>query len=132
MQFHGTVLWTELNTKHVEKAKAFYAVAFGYSWQAMPMPGDSVYWIGSTPEATMGTVGLFEMKGPAFEGIPDHWLTYFGIDDIDARLAALPALGGQVIRPAWDVPNVGRIAIVRGASGAVEGWMTPISRGPAA
>jgi predicted enzyme related to lactoylglutathione lyase len=125
MSFQGKIIWTELNTHHIEAAKTFYGAALGWSFDAMPMAGGGTYWIGKAPGAEMGTAGLFEMSGPNFEGMPDHWLTYFGHDDIDASLARLPELGGQILRPAWDIPNVGRIAIVRGASGAAEGWMTP-------
>jgi predicted enzyme related to lactoylglutathione lyase len=125
MTAHGRILWTELNTRDPEKAKAFYGAAFGWTFQAMPMGEDGTYWLATAEGAEQPTVGMFQMSGPYFDGVPDHWLTYFGVDDIDARLAALPGLGGQILRPAWDIPGVGRIAIVRGASGAGEGWMTP-------
>jgi predicted enzyme related to lactoylglutathione lyase len=126
MSFHGKIIWTELNTHDVDKAKGFYGAAFGWSFDAMPTPYGGTYWIGKAAGAAMGTAGLFAMSGPAFEGMPDHWLTYFGIENIDDALEKVAGLGGQVVRPAFDIPNVGRIAIVRGASGAVEGWMQPL------
>jgi len=125
MSFHGHVLWTELNTHHVEAAKAFYGAAFGWTFEAMPIADGSTYLLAKPVGAETPVAGIFEMSDPAFEGMPDHWLSYFGVADIDAALARVPALGGQILRPAWDIPDVGRIAIVRGATGAGEGWMMP-------
>jgi predicted enzyme related to lactoylglutathione lyase len=125
MSHHGRILWTELNTHDSATAKAFYGAAFGWTFDAMPMADGGTYWIAKIPGDEKAIVGVFEMKGDQFVGMPDHWFTYFGLDDIDASLAKVPGLGGQIIRPAWDIPGVGRIAVVRGASGAGEGWMQP-------
>jgi predicted enzyme related to lactoylglutathione lyase len=69
--------------------------------------------------------GIFEMKGPMFDNIPEHWLPYIAVDDIDKRVKMLKDAGGKVIREPWDVPTVGRIAIVADSNGAVSGWMKP-------
>ena len=44
---------------------------------------------------------------------------------VDARLKAAIAAGGSAMREPFEVPGVGRIAIVKDPSGAVSGWMTP-------
>lgn len=71
--------------------------------------------------------GIFEMKGATFDGIPSHWLAFIAVDDIDARIARIDDAGGEVTRAPWDVPGVGRIAIVKDPTGAVCGWMTPVA-----
>jgi hypothetical protein len=40
-------------------------------------------------------------------------------------VAALKEAGGSVMRDPFDVPEVGRIAIVADPGGAAQGWMTP-------
>lgn len=125
MQMHGRIIWTELNTRDVEKAKVFYGAAFGWTFKAMPMGDGATYWLALAEGADQATAGMFVMSGDYFDGVPDHWLTYFGVDDIDERLARLPELGGQILRPIFNVPGVGRIAIVRGGTGAGEGWIQP-------
>ena len=50
------------------------------------------------------------------------------VDDVDKRLEARVVAGGTIIRPPFDVPDVGRIAIIQDPTGAVMGWMTPIER----
>lgn len=119
---HGHFYWNELMTRDAEQAKKFYADTIGWSFDGMPMP-DGTYWVAKVGDTPVG--GLFEMKGPAFEGIPENWMSYLAVDDVDARLATAQSAGASVMKPAFDVPGVGRIAILREPGGAVIGWMTP-------
>lgn len=119
---HGIVCWSELNVHDIEGAKKFYGDALGWRFEAMPMP-DMTYWIILSGEARVG--GMFEMKGARFEGVPEHWLTYVAVDDVDARLEKAVAAGANVCLPPHDIPGVGRIAVLREPGGAVVAWMTP-------
>lgn len=122
MAVHGEFYWNELMTRDVEKAKAFYEKTLGWSFEAMPMP-DGTYNVAKIGDKPVG--GVFEMQGAEMEGVPEHWMAYIAVDDVDARLAKATAGGAEVMRPAFDVPGVGRIAILRDGGGAVVGWMTP-------
>jgi hypothetical protein len=123
---HGAVYWSEMNAHDVAAVKAFYEKALGWRYEAMPM-ATGTYWIirasRSTGEPPVG--GLFELKGPEFRGVPDHWLTYIAVDDVDARVRKAVAAGGKILRPAFDIPGVGRIAIIEQPGGGMVGWMTP-------
>lgn len=125
MAGHGTVLWNELNTHNVEAAKTFYAATLGWTYDAMPMP-NGTYWIIKTGDAVAG--GMFAMDDPALKSVPEHWLAYVEVDDVDGRVSKLKTAGGQVMRDAFDIPNVGRIAIVKDKNGAVLGLMKPSPR----
>jgi uncharacterized protein len=46
------------------------------------------------------------------------WLGYVGVDDVDATVAAIRQDGGKVLMPAFDIPDVGRIAMVADPQGA--------------
>lgn len=120
---HGSFIWNELNTHDPEKAKAFYAETLGWTFEAMPMEGGADYTVITRGERRIG--GIFTLAAAEFAGIPDHWMTYVAVDDVDARLAKVEAAGGSIIRPAFDVPGVGRIGIVRDSGGAFLAWMTP-------
>lgn len=120
---HGTVHWTELNTWDVEKAKAFYATVCGWSYDAMPMATGGVYHVAKAGETMV--CGLFPLTSPEMDGVPDSWLTYFEVENVDEAAEQVTTAGGTVMRPPWDVPGVGRIAIVRDSTGAVSGMMTP-------
>lgn len=123
---HGTIWWNELVTRDAARARAFYGQVLGWSSDEMPMP-DGVYVMAKangTPVA-----GIFTMQGPGFDGVPEHWMTYIAVDNVDTRAAAVVAAGGKIMRPAFDVPGVGRIAIVADSGGAVVGFGTPVPGG---
>lgn len=124
MANYGHFFWNELMTRDVEGAKKFYGATIDWSFEGMPME-DGTYWIAKVGDQPVG--GIMEMKGDQFEGIPPHWFSYIAIDDVDARVARLENAGGELLRPLFDVPGVGRIAILKDSSGAAIGWITPAS-----
>ena len=119
---HGMISWSDLNTFKVEEAKAFYAAALGMGFQGFDMP-QGTYFVAM--HGGKQAWGIQNMAGRAPEGSPSHWFTYLAVDDVDKRIEGIEALGGKVMAPPFDIPAVGRIAIVQDASGAVLGWMTP-------
>ena len=70
--------------------------------------------------------GIFPMIGPDFDAVPENWLPYLAVDDVDAGLKAAKAAGAKVIREPFDVPTVGRIAIIQAPGGATIAWITPV------
>jgi len=108
MTAHGHFHWNELVTRDVEKAKKFYGDTIGWTFDGMPMP-DGTYWVAKMGDQPVG--GLFPIAGPQWEGVPEHWMSYLAVDDVDAR-----------------VPGVGRIAILTEPGGAGVGWITPVAR----
>ena len=46
-------------------------------------------------------------------------------DDIDARIELAKKGGATLAQEPFDVPGIGRIAMVREPGGALIGWMTP-------
>jgi hypothetical protein len=60
---------------------------------------------------------MMAIDGP-MKGAPSHWLTYFEVTDVDASAKLVTELGGQVVSPPMDIPNVGRFAVVRDPQGA--------------
>jgi predicted enzyme related to lactoylglutathione lyase len=119
---HGTFYWSELMTWDFEQAKRFYADALGWAYEPMAMP-DGTYWVITSGEATVG--GMFQLAKPHFDGVPEAWMAYIAVDDVDARIAKATKAGGTLMRPPFDVPGVGRIAIMKEPGGAGIGWMTP-------
>jgi uncharacterized protein len=124
MADHGHFYWNELMARDVEQAKKFYGETVGWSFSPMPMENGS-YWVVMAGETPVG--GMMEMKGDQFEGVPPHWFSYITVDDVDGRVTKVEGAGGEVLRPVFEVAGVGRIAIVKDASGAVVGWITPTS-----
>lgn len=121
---HGTIHWTELNTRDVEAAKAYYQKICGWTFDSMPMEEGGQYYIAKIGDQMVA--GLFDLSVmPEMAEMDAHWLTYLAVDDVDAAAKETEALGGQIYRAPWEVPGVGRVAIVADPTGAGFGVMTP-------
>jgi uncharacterized protein len=122
---HGHFWWNELMTRDVEGAKAFYGELVGWRFDDMPME-DGTYWVCKDGDQPVG--GIMDISGARFEGVPGQWFAYLAVDDVDARVQQETAAGAQLIRPIFDVPGVGRIAILKDPTGAGLGWITPATQ----
>lgn len=122
---HGHVHWSELMSHEPDKAKRFYQDTLGWTFSEMPMPNGGTYLVGMCGgEAPIA--GIFDLRSdPQLKDIPSNWMTYFAVDDLDARIAKAEGAGGQIIQPPYDVEGVGRIAMIMQADGAMVGWITP-------
>jgi uncharacterized protein len=119
---HGSFYWNELMTRDAEGAKKFYQDTIGWTFEAMPME-HGTYWVAKMGDQPAG--GIFPLASPQFDGVPESWMSYLAVDDVDARVKKATAAGAKLMRPVFDVPNVGRIAILTEPGGAGVGWMTP-------
>ena len=122
MAQHGKFYWNELMTDDVEKAKAFYGATLGWSFAEMPMDGGKSYYVAMLGEEPVA--GLMDKSDIVPPTVPPHWFSYINVDNVEQRLELLKKNGGQVVREPFDVPGIGRIAIVSDATGAFMGWMT--------
>ncbi len=123
MAEHGSFYWNELTTGDVKTAKAFYKKTLGWSFDGMKMP-TGVYWVAKSGEKAVG--GIFDTTGTDMAKLPEHWLSYIAVDDVDKRTAKAKKAGATIIRPPFDVPTIGRIAIIKQPGGGVVGWITPV------
>ena len=122
---HGKVWWNELNTRDAKGACDYYAATFGWTYDNMPMDGGAGDYFIAMRDGSP-TAGILDIAIiPGMEQVPPHWFTYFAVDDVDASAQATVAAGGRVQREPWDIPGVGRIAIIEDPTGAMMGLMTP-------
>ncbi len=121
---HGTVLWNELMTRDVPGAVAFYEAVCG--WRFRPVAAaEGPYLVAHSMDAPVA--GIFDMEPlHHLDGVPAHWFTYLGVDDLDAAIEEAVAAGGVVQRAPFPIPNVGRVAIVADPSGAGVGMVQPV------
>jgi uncharacterized protein len=120
---HGHFAWNELYTRDVEAAKAFYGATVGWTFEGMPMPHQNrAYWLAKAGDKPVA--GILDMRGIVPDTDPPHWLSYLEVDDVDRMLAQVQSHGGKIVRPPFDVPNFGRIAIGADATGAFMAWVT--------
>jgi predicted enzyme related to lactoylglutathione lyase/uncharacterized protein YndB with AHSA1/START domain len=118
----GEFCWNELLTSDEAGATKFYSAVFG--WQTAAFPGADVkYTIWKQQGKGLG--GL--MKRP-MEAIPPHWLSYVTVADVDSTAKKVGEAGGKVMMPPFDVPTVGRIAVIQDPQGAALGVIQPLNK----
>jgi predicted enzyme related to lactoylglutathione lyase len=112
----GSFIWYELLTADPAGAKAFYDAVVGWNIDAEAAPGGMDYRMIVAPDGHAG--GMMGLTADMLaNGAKPIWLGYFGVDDVDASVAAIVADGGEVRLPPFDIPNVGRIAMVTDPQG---------------
>lgn len=126
--FHGRFIWYELMTPDVAGAKTFYGDVVGWTAQDMPMP-DMTYTVLQVDGEGVGGMMPLSAEVKA-QGVPPNWTGYVAVDDVDAAAKQAASLGGSVLRPPQDIPNIGRFAIIADPGGAALAIMTPIPIDP--
>ncbi len=119
----NTLCWTELYTTDAAAAKDFYASVFSWGYQDMPMGGDMVYSVVSSPgggrEGDPGQGGIMQLQKEHREaGSTSEWHPYFGVADCDATYEAAKSRGATVLIPPSNAPGVGRLAMLKDPAGA--------------
>lgn len=101
------VSYIELHTKNVDQAKGFYGELFGWKFQSLPM----------TPryEAMEGAQSGGILEESAGSG---YWLQYIDVEDVTASAKKAEKLGGKVLKPKTEVPDMGWFAVVQDPAGA--------------
>lgn len=121
----GAFIWYELMTTDAEGAKAFYDAVVGWN-------------IGEGAEEYQGYRMINRSDGkfaggvlPLTDEMTQHgarptWLGYVNVANVDDAVAAIEKTGGKALMPPFDIPNVGRIAMVTDPQGAPFYVMKPI------
>lgn len=125
MATNGTFFWNELMTRDAEAAKRFYGPTLGWTFETMEQDGGASpnYWVAKVGDEAVAGIYLI---GSDDQETSEGWFAYVAVTDLATALARATSEGGEVIREPWDVPGVGRIAIVNDNAGNSLGWMTPV------
>jgi len=116
MSMRGRFVWEDLMTTDTTSAATFYDKVAGL--KTAPAPFDPSYTTFLASGTGMGGLMLMASEAKAM-GAPPNWLSYVGTDSVDDTVRQAELLGGKVLKPAADIPNVGRFAILQDPQGAV-------------
>ena len=121
----GAPCWVDLFTADLDRARSFYGEVFGWtSESAGPEYGGYVNF------SKDGVLVAGAMANDGSTGQPDHWSVYLAVEDAGATVDAASAAGGEVIVPAMDVMDLGRMAVVTDVGGAAIGiWQPGLHKG---
>jgi predicted enzyme related to lactoylglutathione lyase len=114
----GSFCWFELGTTDQNAAKSFYKTLFGWDAMDLPMGPNDVYSMFMLDGRAAGA-GYTLMPEMREMGIPPHWAIYIAVANADDSAAKAAAAGGTVLKPAFDVFDVGRMAVIKDPTGAV-------------
>lgn len=122
----GKVIHFEIPADDVERANDFYSKAFG--WQISSIPELDYTSLGTTASDDAGLpTEPGAINGGLFAREPDLSSPVITIDtdDIDATLAKVEELGGQVVRKGFSVGDIGSAAYFLDTEGNLMGlWQT--------
>ena len=109
----GAMTWNELLTTSSGDAIEFYTGLLGLERGETMAPMDY------TLLRSEGTdvLGVMQIT-PDMGEVPPHWSVYFAVEDVDAAVAQVQSLGGVVVVPATDIPDIGRFAVLTDPQGA--------------
>jgi uncharacterized protein len=106
--------WVDLATADAAAARDFYAKLFGWEIEVSPDPTYGGYGTAKVGDSSVGGIGPKQDASG-----PNAWSLYIGTDDADALASKVQEAGGQVIAPAFDVGDQGRMAVFADPAGAV-------------
>ena len=105
---HGTFCWHELLSKNAELCKTFYSELFGWDSKEQEIGGMKHTIFSKDGAGLASMIQISEEMG----GVSPAWVTYIAVDDVDAAVKRAGDLGGKVVIPPSDIPDVGRVAMV--------------------
>lgn len=111
----GSLCWNDLATRDLEAAARFYAALFG--WSAVPVEGTPRPYVQLMNGDAPAGGGIYAMA-PEMAGVAPHWSPYFAVEDADASVRRAQELGAAVGMAPYDLPGVGRFAVLRDPQGA--------------
>ena len=111
----GSFCWIELATTDGPGAKKFYWELFGWEAQDNPVGPDMVY---TMLRLNGKDVGALFQKGETMKDMPTYWASYISVANADEIVARAKSLGGTIMKEAFDVMDVGRMAVITDPTGA--------------
>jgi uncharacterized protein len=103
----GTAGWFELHTRDYDNVVGFYRDVFG--WEPHTAADEPGFRYTTLGEGESMQAGIMDDSPFPDETFHTGWIVYFRVDDVDATLEQVEALGGTIERPAEDTPY-GRMA----------------------
>ena len=109
----GAFSWTELMTTDVDASKAFYGQVFGWSANTSG-EGEGAY---TEWQVSGRSIAGMMQKPPMVPAeVPPFWGVYFTVNDTDATIEQVTALGGSLVMGPMDI-EPGRFAVVTDPAG---------------
>ena len=121
----GKIIWRDLLTNDPAASQRFYSELFGWEFEsigeASNLRSDSAYTLIRHNGRLIG--GMVDTQALNNRDDISQWVVLMAVEDLDARVAAVTASGGEIVAPPTDLQARGRLALVRDAEGALLGLL---------
>lgn len=126
MPKEGEFCWTEIATNDLETCKSFYSNVFGWEMQKSKAIGDEIEYQEFNISGGNPMGGMFQMSAEMYGGEipPPHFVSYVAVENVDDTASKALDLGGTIVSPPIDIPNVGRFAVIQDPTGATFSVLT--------
>ena len=125
MTVHGTFIWNELVTEDLVECGRFYSDLFGWEQNEVDAGPLGTYTVFSS--GGKDVAGMMKPTAADYAGSPPpRWIGYVAVENADAVAARAAELGGSVLEPPRDIPDVGRITMFTDPSVALVYAMQPV------
>jgi uncharacterized protein len=111
--------WAELNARGIDGALPFYQQVFGWTPQSVGSPEQPYTEFQVDGHSIAGAT---EMNPMVPADVPNYWMVYFTVDDVDATHRTAIEAGARELVAPMDFPG-GRLSIVSDPQGASFGLM---------
>ncbi|MGH8149230.1 MAG: VOC family protein, partial [Steroidobacteraceae bacterium] len=125
----GTFVWHELTTADPGAAGAFYTRVLGWKLQAWDKDPSYAFW--SRSGGAVGGLARLPAGAPAGSA-GAGWLGYVAVADVHATAASAERLGGRVVKPATELADGGRYAVLADPQSATIGVFSSSASGAGA
>lgn len=125
MPKHGEFCWTEIVTKDLAACQKFYTEIFGWELKRSEATGEDMTYLEYAVPGKYPMGGIFEMSEECEAQIPvPHFMNYIAVTDVDETTRQALELGGKIVVPPTDIPNVGRFSMLEDPTGGTFSVLT--------
>jgi predicted enzyme related to lactoylglutathione lyase len=126
MAVNGTFIWNELVCSDQSACGEFYTELLGWECKEVDTGEGRLYSIFLKDGHIIGgMMSLTDDKGST----SSHWEPYIAVDNVDICVEKITRLGGKILTPPHDLPDIGRVSLIRDPSGATVALVTEKNRG---
>lgn len=112
----GSIGWIDLTVPDAARLRDFYSSVVGWKPRSVEV-GDYSDFNMTAPASGEPKAGVCHARG-GNQGIPQAWIIYIVVADLDASLAACRKQGGEVLGEPRTMGTMGRYAFIRDPAGA--------------
>ena len=120
----GKFVWFDLFTTDMTAASNFYDALLGWDFERTNEINPAVKTIYQNGKPIANMIGRNGEPGQS------KWLSYMSVEDVDTGIAIAQNNGGSEYKPAKELPNRGRVAVIHDPQGATVALLTSSSGDP--